>query len=319
MKKAPLLEGIRIEPQYRERVWGGHSLRPESDKPIGEAWLVYEDNKVTSGSAQGRTLGEIAAEYGADFLGRRVVKQTGTRFPLLIKILDCHDWLSLQVHPDDEKAKQLEGPEHFGKTEAWYFLKAEEGARLISGLQPGTTREQMAEAIKSGELIELAHYQPVEAGDSLLIPAGTIHALGPGLLLYEVQQTSDITYRVYDWDRPQTAGRALHIEQSIVASDPALTGQFRKGTSLAEGARQRLLQCRYFALDLAGAQWGTIELDTRQQTFHALTVIEGEAEVEGSGWSQVLGTYESLVVPAACGAYRLYPRGGFRALAASVE
>jgi mannose-6-phosphate isomerase len=314
-----LLEGIRVEPQYRERVWGGHSLRPDADKPIGEAWLIYEDNKVVSGPAEGRTLGEVAAEYGADFLGRRVVKQTGTRFPLLIKLLDCQDWLSLQVHPNDEKARQLEGPEHFGKTEAWYFLKADDGARVISGVQPGTTREQLAEAIRSGNLMELARYQPLEAGDSLLIPAGTIHALGPGLLVYEVQQTSDITYRIYDWDRPQTAGRALHIEQSIEASDPELIGEYRKGTPLPEGARQRLLECRYFTLDLAGAGWETIELDTMQNSFHALTVIEGEAEVEGSGWSRVLGTYESLVVPAACGAYRLYPRGGFRALVASVE
>jgi len=319
MKKAPLLEGVRVEPQYRERVWGGHSLRPDAGTPIGEAWIVYEDNKVISGPAQGRTLGEIAAEYGADFLGRRVAKQTGSRFPLLVKMLDCRDWLSLQVHPDNEKARQLEGPEHFGKTEAWYFLKANKGAKVISGVRPGTTREQLAEAIRSGDLIKLAHYQPVEQDDAILMRAGTIHALGPGLLVYEVQQTSDITYRIYDWDRPQTAERALHIEQSVAASDPALVGEYKKGSPLPEGGRQRVVECSYFALDLVGTRWEAIELDTRQQSFHSLTVIEGETEVEGSGWSQVLGTYESLVVPAACGAYRLYPRGGFRAMVAKVE
>jgi len=308
MKKAPLLEGIRVEPQYRERVWGGHELSQKTGTPIGEAWIVYEDNKVVSGAAAGRTLGELAGEYGADFLGRRVVKQTGSRFPLLIKLLDCQAWLSLQVHPDNETARQLEGPEHFGKTEAWYFLKAEDGAQVISGVSPGTTREELAEGIRSGDLIKLAQYQPVEAGDAILMRAGTIHALGPGLLVYEVQQTSDITYRIYDWDRPQSAGRALHIEQSIAAADPALVGDYKKGTLLAEGSRQRVLDCPYFALDLVGAGWETIEMDTLQNSFHAVTVIEGEAEVEGSGWSQVLGTYESLVVPAACGAYRLYSR-----------
>jgi mannose-6-phosphate isomerase len=315
----PQLEGICVEPQYRERVWGGHNLKADASAPIGEAWIVYEGNKVSSGPEQGRTLGELAAEYGAQFLGRRVVKQTGSRFPLLIKLLDCQAWLSLQVHPDDVKAEQLEGPGHFGKTEAWYILKAEKGAQVISGVREGTTKEELAEAIRNGKVIDLAHYQPVEQGDCILTMAGTIHALGPGLLVYEVQQTSDITYRIFDWNRPQSEGRALHIEQSIAVSDPAARGKLTKGKPVDEGERQRLVECPYFTLDLISAKWETVELDTGQETFHALTVIDGEMEIEGSGWSQVLGQYESVVVPAACGGYRLYPRGGFEALLAGVE
>jgi mannose-6-phosphate isomerase len=281
--KAPV-EAIRLETQYQERVWGGHSLRPPSEEdkgagaPIGEAWAVYEKNRVISGPEKGHTLSELSAEYGELFLGREVVKQTGKRFPLLIKLLDCHDWLSLQVHPDDTKAQQLEGPQHFGKTEAWYFLEglAQEGAKIISGLRPGTTHEQMAQAIRNGTIIDLVHYQPVERGDAVLTRAGTIHALGPGLLVYEVQQTSDITYRIFDWNRPQGGERTLHIEQAIAAANPALVAEYKKARPLSDGEQQRLLGCSYFTLALVGAQWETIELDTFQETFHALTVVEGE-------------------------------------------
>ena len=322
--KAPL-EAIRVETQYRERVWGGHTLRlpsagvDDTTAPIGEAWTVYEENKVLSGPDRGRTLGELAAEYGESFLGSHVVRQTGKRFPLLIKLLDCHDWLSLQVHPNDAKAQQLEGPQHVGKTEAWYFLEAEEGAKIVSGLRPGTTQKQMSEAIKDGTIIDLVHYQPVERGDAVLTRAGTVHALGPGLLVYEVQQTSDITYRIFDWNRTQTGGRALHIDQAIEASNPALMCEYKKAAPLSDGETQRLVECPYFTLDVMGAQWAIIELDTRQETFHALTVVEGELEIEGSGWSDVVGQYQTVIVPAACGAYTLYPRGTFRALLAKVE
>jgi mannose-6-phosphate isomerase len=312
------MEGIRVEPQYKERVWGDHNLHPprakSTDAPVGEAWIVYEGDRVASGPDAGLTLGEMASKYGAQLLGRMSVERTGSRFPLLIKLLDCQAWLSLQVHPDDEKAMRLEGPGHFGKTEAWYFLKAEPGARIISGLRPGVTAEQLAEAIRNGTIIDLAHYQPVEQGDAVLMLAGTIHALGPGLLVYEVQQTSDITYRIFDWNRPQTDGRALHIEQSIASANPALRGIYKKGERIAEGEQQRLLECPYFALDLIASQHTIVELDTHGETFHALTVTRGEMQAEGEGWSQLLSQYETVIVPAACGPYTLRPRGESRAL-----
>jgi mannose-6-phosphate isomerase len=135
-------------------------------------------------------------------------------------LLDCNEWLSVQVHPDDALAAELEGPGHFGKTEAWHILRAEPGARIISGLLPGTTSEEMARAIRDGTIAGMAEYMPLQQGDTVLTRARTIHALGPGLFVYEVQQTSDFTYRIYDWGRPQGAGRVLHVEQAIRASDP---------------------------------------------------------------------------------------------------
>jgi mannose-6-phosphate isomerase len=185
-------------------------------------------------------------------------------------------------------------------------------------LRPGVTAEQLAEAISNSTIIDLVHYQPAEQGDIVLTPAGTIHALGPGLFVYEVQQTSDITYRIFDWNRPQAEGRALHIEQSVAVSNPASHGIYKKSKPPSEGEPQRLMECQYFTLDLITSQQLTVELDTRGETFHALTVIEGEMQAEGDNWSQRLAQYETIIVPAAGGAYTLRPRGPFRTLLAKL-
>jgi len=309
---------LRLLPEYRARVWGGQRLRPGPES-VGEAWIVYEQNRIAEGPYAGLTLAEAAAQAGEALLGRRAVQQTGSRFPLLIKLLDCADWLSLQVHPDDEQARRLEGPGHFGKTEAWHILDAEPGAKVIAGLRPGATSEALAQALQNGTILDWVQYLPVQAGDTVFVRAGTIHALGPGLLLYEVQQTSDITYRVFDWNRPQTAGRELHIDQSLAVSDPQAAGQALPRPALDDGGCETLVTCPYFTLELMRGQTRAISLDTRGETFHALTVIEGRAHVAGEGWHQTLDRFESLVVMAACGAYRVEPQGTFQALKASVE
>jgi mannose-6-phosphate isomerase len=316
----PTLGALRLVPEYHHRVWGGQHLQSNADKPIGEAWLVYEQDKVASVPHEGRTLAELAEEHGEALIGRRVMAQTGPRFPLLIKILDCADWLSLQVHPNDEQAAELEGPEHFGKTEAWYVLEAEVGARLISGIETGTSPESLAKAIREGKVVALAQYIDVGKGDTILMHAGTVHALGPGLLIYEVQQTSDITYRIYDWDRPLEGGRKLHIEQSVAVSNPEMKGDVTPAPKpLRDGQREQLVCCDYFTLELIGSETQPVELDTGGETFHALTVTEGEMQVEGEGWSEKLGQYESVVVPASVGAYTLRPLGRSQALKSSVE
>jgi mannose-6-phosphate isomerase len=297
-------------------VWGGQRLRA-GDPPIGEAWIVHEQNRALDGPAAGRSLGEVAAAYGPDMLGRQVVQQTGLRFPLLIKLLDTADWLSLQVHPNDEQAAALEGSGHVGKTEAWHFLEAAPDAQVICGLRPGVGREALAAAIQDGTILDLAERVPVRAGDTIFMPAGTVHALGPGLLLYEVQQASDITYRVFDWNRPQTAGRALHIEQSLAVADPQASARVSPAPATGDDASITLAVCEYFALELITARSRAIQLDTLGESFHALTVVEGEARLEGDGWDVVLARLETAVIPAACRAYAIEPRGPARILKAS--
>ncbi len=297
------LTGLRLTPAYHERVWGGQRLRV-ADPPIGEAWIVDEHDQVAEGPLAGRTLGDLATERGAALLGRVPVGRTGTRFPLLIKLLDAADWLSVQVHPNDEEAVRLEGAGQFGKTEAWHIIEAAPDAQLICGLRPGTTSEAFAWAMREGTVSELSRYLTVAAGDTVFIGAGTVHALGPGLLLYEVQQTSDITYRVFDWNRPQSAGRKLHIAQSEAVADPAIVGEVQPRPADA-AAVATLVSCPYFTLDRLLGTAGPLDADTEGLSFHALTTIAGNARVAGAGWAYDLGRFETVVVPASCGAYRV--------------
>jgi len=309
---------LLLAPQYRDYVWGGERLRP-GHYPTAEAWVVYEHDLVTSGSLAGKTLGEAAAQQGEELLGRIPIHRTGLRFPLLIKLLDCAKWLSLQVHPNDELARRLEGEGFFGKTEAWHFFEADPGAEILCGLRPGTQAEQLAEAIRQGSLLDYMQRLAVQPGDSIFIRPGMIHALGPGLLLYEVQQTSDLTYRVWDWNRPSTPQRPLHIEKSLAVADPNATGQLIPALPLPDGGQRILVSCPYFTLAIIGMEKQPVTLDTKGDSFHALTVIRGQILLEGQGWSLPLGRYETALVPAGCGAYQLLPIQPSQVLRSFVE
>ena len=311
-------QAFQLTPQYRDYVWGGDRLRPGQD-PTAEAWVVYEGDQIASGPLAGQTLAELTRRNGAELLGQPVVEKTGERFPLLIKLLDCAEWLSLQVHPNDEQAVRLEGKGHFGKTEAWHILEADPGAELLGGVKPGASPAEIRSAIQAGKpLVERMQHLQVQAGDLMFIPAGMIHALGPGLLLYEIQQTSDITYRVYDWDRPASAGRKLHIEQSLEVADPSLTAKLVRSQPVADGEKRSLIASRYFNLDLYAGEKNSLLQDTGRQSFHALTVIAGKAAILGDGWKVSLERFNSAVVPAAVGAYQISPQGPARLLLASV-
>lgn len=306
-----------LQAQYREYVWGGQRLRP--GQITAEAWIVHEGDRIANGPLAGQTLAEASAAYGAALLGERVVARTGKRFPLLIKLLDCAQWLSLQVHPNDAQAVQLEGPGQFGKTEAWHILEAEPGAEILAGFREGADQANWQQAVNDGTILDYAQPVKLTTGDTVFIRPGTLHALGPGLLVYEVQQTSDITYRVFDWNRPAAAGRKLHIEQSLAVLDPTARGTAIPRPEFIDGGQVRLLSCPYFTLDLLSAAHTPIALNPQGQTFHILTVIEGQIEVTGSDWQQSFGKYETALVPANSGAYQVRPLNQTRVLKASVE
>ncbi len=310
-----LRQALVLEPQFRDYMWGGHRLRP-GPGPTAEAWVVYEGDLVAGGLLAGRSLAEAAAHYGAALLGQRPLKKTGLRFPLLIKLLDCAAWLSLQVHPDNEQAVRLEGPGNFGKTEAWHVLEADAGAEILCGLRPGTSQAGLEEGIRNGNLVDLMQRLSMHRGDSVFIPARMIHALGPGLLVYEVQQVSDITYRVFDWNRPASAGRPLHIEKSIQVADVRQTGKALPWQPLEDGGRRQLVGCEFFTLEVIAGREKNVTLDTQGETFHTLTVVEGKAIAEGDGWQRELKQFETAVVPADCGEYRVSPEGEMKVLVA---
>ena len=308
---------LKLIPEFRDYVWGGDHLRP-GHNPTAEAWVVWEGDRIETGVLAGKTLGEAAIEYGPILLGEKAIARTGLRFPLLIKLLDCAQWLSLQVHPNDEQAVQLEGPNQFGKTEAWHVLGAQPGAKLIAGVKPGTSDVELADSIRNGTITEYSQYAAVSKGDTIFMPAGTLHALGPGLLIYEVQQTSDWTYRVYDWGRPQTESRRLHIDKSIQVTRPDFSAPVIPLPVARAGSSDRLVQCEYFTLELLSASSRPLQLDTCGGTFHAITVIEGKACLQAGEERVELGKMQTALVPASMGKYKFMPLENCRALKSSV-
>ncbi len=306
-----------LTPEYRDYVWGGAKLRPEI-VPTAEAWIIYAGNRVSSGPYAGRVLSELAEDFGTDLLGAHAVAQTGKRFPVLVKILDCAQWLSLQVHPNDEQAVKLEGQGFFGKTEAWHVLGAEPDAKLIAGMKPNITPEGLADSIKNGTVLDTVQSVEVKKGDTFFISPGTIHALGPGLLIYEIQQTSDLTYRVYDWGRPQTDTRKLHIDKALAVSNSKATTSVLHMLQVNDGEAKTLTQCKYFKLETISVEKKKIELDTLAESFHGLTVIEGQIQISTGNEAFVLKKFETLLIPAICGAYQIQPLEKSRVLKASV-
>ncbi len=214
---------IRLEASLHETLWGGQRLErdgwkrlPSCDVAIGEAWETEISTIVQNGPYAGKTLGELVAELDVTLLGEQSMSIFGRRFPLLAKFIDANAKLSVQVHPDDAYAAKYEGGK-LGKTECWYVLAAEPGATIVHGFQAATSREEIRRAIEEVRLEDLLHEEPVSAGDVIFVPAGTVHAIGSGVMLYELQEYSDITYRLYDYGRLTSAGtpRELHIERSL--------------------------------------------------------------------------------------------------------
>ena len=315
MNKTP----FSLAPEYRDYVWGGARLRPKI-VPTAEAWIIYAGNRISSGPYAGRVLAELAEDFGTDLLGTRVVARTGNRFPVLVKILDCAQWLSLQVHPNDEQAVKLEGDGCFGKTEAWHVLESVPNAKLIAGMKSNITIEALADSIKNGTMLDTVQSVDVKTGDTLFLSPGTIHALGPGLLIYEIQQTSDLTYRVYDWGRPETEKRKLHIDKALTVSNPNVTASVLHAPQVNDGDVTTLAQCEYFKLETIFSEKKTIDLDTLGESFHGLTVIEGQIQVSAGAKREafVINKFETLLIPAVCGAYQISPLTKSRVLKASV-
>lgn len=299
-----------LAPTLHVKVWGGRRLETAMHKalptaePYGEAWEMHDTAKVENGALAGRTLGELLGEFGAALIGK--LSDPAEGMPLLVKLLDASDWLSVQVHPNDAQAGELEGQPR-GKTEAWYVIAAEPGAKLVIGVKTDATGELVADAIRANTLEDLLVYAEVTAGDVLFIPAGTIHALGPGVLVYEIQQSSDTTYRLYDWGRVGLDGkpRDLHIDKSLKVSQIGSLPSIRHSAG-ETGASVALIESPFFTTTLHQPEAGSIELDTHGQAFHVLTCIEGTAEVHVVGSPALrVASGRTVFIPAALGRYTL--------------
>jgi len=308
---------LRLTPEYRDYVWGGNRLRSNGER-TAEAWIVYENNLIQNGIHAGRTLGQLAAEFGEALLGNKSNDKPHQQFPILIKLLDCAQWLSLQIHPNDEQARLLEGPQHIGKTEAWHIIEASQNAQLIAGFRPEVKKNEVIKAIRNKSILDFVQYHSVHAGDSVFMPAGTIHALGPGLLLYEVQQSSDITYRVYDWNRPETPERPLHIEKSQAVVNLTTDSKVIPLKIGMNQSSQTLVSCQYFTLEYLRCNVGKTIMDTQQDSFHALTVLAGQATVIADDEVAHLDCFETALISSYTGKYSIQTNEGCTLLKTSI-
>ena len=290
-------EPFRIEPKFVERIWGMRSLAPlfpektNLPEPIGEVWLTAVDCKIATGPFAGKTLGEAWTEMPPEWRGTHIIEPGD--FPLLIKFIFPNDKLSIQVHPDDAYASVHEkAAGGRGKTEMWHVVSAKPGASLRLGLKPGVTRERFLEVLQSNRLEDLFQRHVVQAGDTYFIPARTPHTIGPDMVICEVQQYSDLTYRVYDYGRVDASGkpRGLHIEKALavmnfdptaggkVAPIPRIKGRENLGLD-------HLVECPYFSVDRLDVgrmvDFKLVEANSGHSCFQILVVLSGEGFLSG--------------------------------------
>jgi len=307
MELAPLV----LEPKEVPLVWGGRALAgrygkpPVGDAVVGESWECFDANRVARGPLAGRTLGELRAEFGAALLGRL---DPAYAFPLLTKFIDAQGALSVQVHPDDAYARATEGQRN-GKTECWYILEAEPGAELVLGWNRDLTRDEYRARVADGSLGEVLRRVPVAPGDVFHLPAGTLHAIGAGIVLFETQQTSDLTYRIFDWNRLGTDGkpRELHVEKAADVVDwrASTAGALRPLAYALDGVdRTALVVDGYFLVEriAVGSAGGTIALEGMPLT---LTALDRPLRLGDGAQAIEIAAYETAVVPAALETLRL--------------
>jgi mannose-6-phosphate isomerase len=319
---------LQLHPYLRPMVWGGRRLGEALGKPLptaaayGESWEVSDHashrSVVAAGPREGQTLRDLLERESAALLG--AVRGLST-FPWLVKFLDACDWLSVQVHPDERAVREL-WPGEGSKTEAWFVLDAAPGSRVWAGLRPGVGAKELRAALAAGRVAECLHTFEPRPGDCLFLPAGTVHAVGGGVLMAEVQQTSDATFRLYDWDRVDAHGkrRELHVEQALACIDwragPVHPVRAEGYGASAAPARQRLVSCRYFTLDyLRQAEPFTLGGAGRVQV---LIALHGRGALQTGEGRLPLAAGRTLVLPAALPALTCAPDGPLGLLLATL-
>lgn len=301
---------LRITPSPQVRVWGGIQLATRlgkvlpSTEPYGESWEIYHTNAVENGAYQGITLAELIAKFPEPMTGNA---DASSDFPLLVKFLDAQDWLSVQVHPNDLWAARLEG-ELRGKTECWYVVAADPDAQLIFGFGREVTAEAFRTAIQEGKVRDLLQFVPVKQGDFVYVPAGTIHAIGKGLLMYELQQTSDTTYRIYDWDRMGLDGRPrqLHLEKALACANYTINPAAKVEYTMEHHDgydRGVLVHGQYFSLERIVI--GSAFASSTDNNARLITVINGSGRILSNDGVTEAPLGCSLFLPAALGDYKV--------------
>ncbi|APU70091.1 type I phosphomannose isomerase catalytic subunit [Christiangramia flava] len=298
---------IKFRPILQDKIWGGSKLRDVLNKPttrdrVGESWEISgvkgHISVVDNGSEAGKNLQELLEEYGAKLVGEKIYKQFGNDFPLLIKFIDAKTDLSVQLHPNDELAKQRHNS--FGKTEMWFVMQADEGAKLNIGFNKSVEKREYLEHLENGKITDLLNFEEVSKGDSVFINTGKVHAIGAGVLLAEIQQTSDITYRIYDWDRVDDEGnsRELHTALAIDAIDFEKKDDYQLSYEKKENQSSEVASCEYFTTNYLPVN-GEVQKDYSElDSFVIYMCVDGEVKIDAGKHSEILQKGESLLLPA---------------------
>lgn len=298
---------LKFRPILKERLWGGTKLKEVLGKPIeseitGESWELStvrgDISVIANGSLEGKSLQDLIESNGEELLGKSVVERFGKEFPILIKFIDAKQDLSIQLHPNDDLAKERH--DSFGKTEMWYIMDADPKAELIVGFNKDVTKEEYAKSIDNDTLLDLLNYEQVKEGDTFFINTGKIHAIGAGVMLAEIQQTSDVTYRVFDFNRKDKEGnlRELHTELALDAVDYKKKDDFKVTYSQELNKVSEMVDCPYFKTSFIQLT-ENLELDTtKRDSFTIFMCVGGKAVIKTAEGEVSIKKGETVLLPA---------------------
>lgn len=315
---------LKFAPIYKDKIWGGNKIKSVLNKDFGklpncgESWELsgVEGNVsvVTNGYLAGNDLNELIEVYMGDLVGEEIYEQFGNEFPLLIKFIDANDDLSIQVHPDDEMAAERHNS--YGKTEMWYVIQADKGAKLQSGFNQQVDQELYLEKLEKVKLTDILNFEEVTSGDVFFIPAGRVHAIGKGILLAEIQQTSDITYRIYDYNRRDDKGntRELHTDLALDAIDYTVFPEYKTKYGSKVNESVELASCKYFTTNVLELN-EILEKDYSQlDSFVIYICLEGRVCIENIAGPEWIEKGETILIPASIEGVVLNPIAGYAKL-----
>jgi mannose-6-phosphate isomerase len=303
---------IVFNPILKERIWGGKKLKTVLNKTIssditGESWeistVTNDVSIVSNGSLKGKNLNDLLDNYPQEILGKKVYKQFGNQFPLLFKFLDAREDLSIQLHPNDALAKKRHNS--FGKTEMWYVMQADEGARIIVGFKEKSSSETYLQNVENKTLVSILDEVIVKKGDVFFLETGTIHAIGAGIVIAEIQQTSDITYRIYDFDRKDAQGntRELHNDLALEAINYDVVKSKREYTK-AENESNNIVTCPYFSTNFIPLD-GKMNCINNKDSFVVLMCTEGSLDIVINAVNYAFNQGDTILIPAIVSDYQL--------------
>lgn len=308
-----VLYPLKFQPILKDKIWGGEKLnqhfnKASKSKNLGESWEIStvpnDVSFVANGALKGQSLQAIVNDYKSDLLGKKNWKRFGNEFPLLIKFIDAKEDLSIQLHPNDELAKKRHNS--FGKTEMWYVMQADKDAKLIVGFNEGMDKKKYLKHLEQKTLTKILNFDKVKEGDTYFIESGRVHAIGAGVLLAEIQQTSDVTYRVYDWDRVDADGneRELHNDIAIDAFDFEMENDFRIDYKKRKNASNEMVSCPYFTTNFIEID-SEIEKHNTYDSFLIYMSVDGDVEIITDTSNTIISKGETILIPAEIKNFRL--------------